>query len=286
VTNLEDIYQARKLSEGNPKIGQRAHEAFSQAVAARPDDTARIERLLTYIGRLIDLSVRQNIVVLGCGPQPQPAQILINKGYKVVAVEPVQSFVKAAAVYLGDSTVVMQGAAEAIPLPSASQDVVVFESVLEHVDSIPHSLEEIYRVLAPGGVLSLTTTNRYRVYLNGSNGEFNVPFYNWFPQLVKESYIFQHLHYNPKLANCTERPAVHWLSFADLCSRGRDAGFAQFYGIIDLMRLSDPSIAKSGLRRFVLPLVQHHPWLRSLALTQIGHAIFMLKRRDDDNGRH
>jgi hypothetical protein len=138
----------------------------------------------------------------------------------------------------------------------------------------------MYRVLAPGGVLCVTTTNRHRFSLDGSNGEFNVPFYNWLPRLLKESYVFQHLHYQPKLANYTARPAVHWLSYADLCERGRDAGFAQFYAIVDLMRITDPSIAKSGLRRFVLPMLQQHPWLRSLALTQIGHAIFMLKRRE------
>jgi SAM-dependent methyltransferase len=285
VKAADDIYKCRNLSEGYPNIAQLAHEAFSRAATSGPDDTPRIERLFTYIGRLIDLNLRRRIVVLGCGPHPQPAQILIDKGYTVIGVEPVRSFVETARMYLRDSSLVIQGAAESIPLPDSSQDVVVFESVLEHVDSIPHSLGEIYRVLAAGGVLCLTTTNRHRVSVNGTNGEFNVPFYNWLPRLVKESYIFQHLHYNPRLANYTVRPAVHWLSFADLCSRGRDAGFAQFYAVVDLMRLSDPSIATSRLRRTLLPLIQQRPWLRSLALTQIGHMIFMLKRRDDGDGR-
>jgi SAM-dependent methyltransferase len=278
VKDARDLYKNRKYADGYPNLDELAHEAFSHAVTSRPDDGPRIERLFTYLSRLIDLTERRNIVILGCGPHPRPAQILINKGYNVVAVEPVQSFVETATEYLGDSASVMRGAAEAIPLPDCSQDIVIFESVLEHVDSIPHSLEEIYRVLAPGGVLYMSTTNRHRFSLNGSNGEFNVPFYNWFPRLVKESYVFQHLHYNPKLANYTKRPAVHWLTFADLCGRGRDAGFAQFYAIVDLMLLSDPSVSKSRLRRVLLPLIQQNPWLRSLALTQIGHAIFMLKR--------
>jgi hypothetical protein len=138
-------------------------------------------------------------------------------------------------------------------------------------------------VLKPRGVLWLSTTNRYRFPLTGFHGEFNVPFYGWFPRLVKESYVFQHVHYNPKLANYTERPAVHWLSFADLCSRGRDAGFGQFYARMDLVRLSDLRISKGLLRRaflpLLLPLIQQNPWLRSLVLTQVGDAIFMLKRK-------
>ncbi len=277
--DVKDIYKDRKLTEGYPSLDQLGQEWFSHTVTSRPDDTPRIERLFMYLGRLVDLNACRNILVLGCGPHPQQALILRNKGFKVVGVDPVQSFVETARIYLGDSVTVMRGAAEAIPLPDSSQDIVVFENVLEHVDSIPHSLEEIYRVLAPGGVLCVSTTNRHHFSLTGSNGEFNVPFYNWFPRLVKESYIFQHLHYNPKLANYTERPAVHWLSFADLCSRGRDAGFAKFYAIVDLMRSSDPSIVKSRLRRALFPLIQKNPWLRSLALTQIGHVIFMLKRR-------
>jgi len=279
----EDIYKDRKYADGSPNMAQLAHNFFSNSVASRPDDTPRVERLLMYLGRLIDLSESRKILVLGCGPLPQVAQILINKGYKVVGVEPVLSFVETAREYLNDSASVIQGCAESIPLPDCSQHIVIFESVLEHVDSIPHSLEEIYRVLTPGGVLWLSTTNRHHFSLKGLNSEFNVPFYNWFPRLVKECYIFQHLHYNPKLANYTERPAVHWLSFADLCSRGRDAGFSRFYARMDLMRLSDLCISKGLLRRaflpLLLPLIQQNPWLRSLALTQVGDAIFMLKQK-------
>ena len=279
----KDIYTDRKYADGYPNMAQLAHKFFANDVASRPDDTPRVEQLLTYLGRLIDLSESRKILVLGCGPLPQMAQILINKGYTVVGVDPVPSFVETAREYLHDSASVVQGSAEAIPLPDYSQDIVIFESVLEHVDSIPHSLEEIYRVLRPGGVLWLSTTNRHRFSLKGFNAEFNVPFYNWFPRLVKESYIFQHLHYNPKLANYTERPAVHWLSFADLCSRGRDAGFSQFYARMDLVRLSDLRISKGLLRRaflpLLLPLIQQNPWLRSSVLTQVENAIFMLKRK-------
>lgn len=275
----KDIYKDRKFSEGYPNLDKIAHEWFSNETISRSDATPRIERLFKYFGRLIDLGSPKNIVVLGCGPHPQEVLILAKDGHNVVGVEPVMSFVEAAQEYVINPATILHGAAEVIPLPDGSQDIVVFENVIEHVDSVPRSLEEIYRVLRPGGVVCITTSNRYRISLTGSNGEFNVSFYNWFPQLVKESYIFHHLHYNPKLANYTERPAVHWFSFGELCSRGRDAGFAQFYSIVDLMRSTDESITKSKLRRTLLPLIQQSSWLRSLALTQIGNTMFMLKRR-------
>jgi SAM-dependent methyltransferase len=273
-----EIYKTRKLTEGYPHLAQLAHDSFVRAVEERTDDTGRLERLLTYIGRLVDVDGPRNILVLGCGPRPQPMQILSNMGHRVLGIEPVESFVESANEYLNGAARVVSGSAEMMPIPDNSQHIVYFESVLEHVDSVPRSLREIWRVLAPGGLLYLTTTNRHQVSFRGLNGEFNVPFYNWLPRLVKECYVFQHLHYQPALANFTQRPAVHWLSFADLCGRGRDAGFAQFYSIIDVLRGDDASVTKSSVRRILLPLAQRNPWLRALALTQVGHLVFMLKR--------
>jgi ubiquinone/menaquinone biosynthesis C-methylase UbiE len=150
--------------------------------------------------------------------------------------------------------------------------------VLEHVDSPPLALNEVFRVLRPGGVLYIYTTNRWKLSLRGFTGEYSVPFINWFPRVVQESYVFQMLHYDPALANFNARPAVHWFTYPDLCRLGRDAGFAQFYSPLDLVDTSSPFVSGSRLRRFVLDKVRYRPWLRGLALTQSGGAIFMYKR--------
>jgi ubiquinone/menaquinone biosynthesis C-methylase UbiE len=274
-----DLYETRKLEEGYPNLSQLAHAAFSDTVRSRSDDLSRMERLVSYLGRITDLETSRQILVLGCGPHPEPMLHLAKMGHSVTGVEPVRSFVETAREFVGSAGSVIEGAAERMEIPDGSQDIVFFEAVLEHVDSIQLSLSEIHRVLKPGGLLYLNTTNRHRFSFSGANGEYNVPFYNWFPALVKESYVFEHLHYNPALANYTTRPAVHWFSFSELCSYGRSAGFARFYGITDLVRQSDPSIAKSAIRRAMLPLIQRNPWIRALALSQVGHWIAMLKRK-------
>jgi len=279
-----DLYAERKLSEGFPDLERLAFEQFVTSQRAKPDDTPRVEWLLRLLGRLIDLAGKQTICVIGCGPVPQPIRILRSMGYSVTGVEPVPLFVKAAGEYLNDSAAVVQGAAESIPLPSESQDLVVFDNVLEHVESPLVSLTEIFRVLKPGGVTYLTTTNLHRFSVTGENFEYNVPFFNWYPRLLKESYIFRHLHYEPRIANYTERPAVHWFSFADLCAVGRLAGFAQFYSPLDLRTRADARGSRNPIKRWMLggwPLsaVQRNPLLRSLALTQLGGEIIMLKRR-------
>lgn len=275
---MSDDPAQRGLVDGDPDLERKSLEYFSRMIAARPPEKPRIEKLLQQLNRLLGAGRVSNFAVVGCGPKPHTIQVLRELGKPVIGIEPVPSFVTSANEFLG-ANLVQVGAAERIDLPDNSQSVVLFESVLEHVDSPLIAMNELYRVTRPGGVLVIMTTNRLRFSITGKNGEYHVPFYNWFPRLLKECYVFDHLHYRPHLADYSTRPAVHWFSFADLCALGRTAGYAQFYSIIDLVRPEDPGITKSAFRRTVLKWVQRNPWLRALALRQIGDTIFMYKRQ-------
>jgi len=283
--NIKELYKDRKLSKGYPDLESKAHDWFSKSQQVRrlKNEEGRINTLFDQVSQIVDLKKGSRVLVLGCGPTPQMIEVLRAKGFHATGVEPVKSFVESAREMLGDKSLVLEGAAEHIPLPDASQDVVIFDSVLEHVDSIPQSLNEIYRVMAPSGILYLHTTNKHRFSFKGFNDEFTTPFYNWFPRLIKECYVHHHLHFKPSLANYTTRPAVHWPTYAELCARGRDAGFSKFYSIIDVLQPDGFVIQRSRLRRLifsnrVLSWFRHKPLLRALILTQLGGSIFMFKR--------
>lgn len=280
---MKNIYANRRLAQGYPDLEKTAFEEYMTLIGEhkpkRPDAGFSVEKLLPRIDRLVDLSEIKNVLVLGCGPRPQSVETLLERGFDAVGVEPVPSFFRAAREYLVPPERVLEGSAEEIPLPDSSQDLIICESVLEHVDSPTKSLAEVFRVLKPGGATYIYTTNRYAFSLKGKNGEYNVPYFNWLPPVVKESFVFQHLHYDPSLANYSLRPAVHWYSYADLCRLGRQAGFHQFYSLLDLLDAEDPAIAKSKARTFALNKLKYNPWLRALALTQKGNHIFMLKRK-------
>jgi ubiquinone/menaquinone biosynthesis C-methylase UbiE len=235
--------------------------------------------IIAWLSRLIDMRQARKILVVGCGPQPEVLRVLREMDHKALGVEPVQQFVEAAREYLRDERSILEGSAEELPVDSESHDVVMLESVLEHVDSVGKSLRETHRVLTRGGVAYIITTNRHQLR---ENMEFNVRFFHMLPDVVKESYVFRHLHYEPSLANYTERPAVHWFTYAQLCALGRDAGFSQFYSHLDLR---DPEASTFAghelthrLKAVVLNRVQQSAWLRALALTQLGGQIFMIKR--------
>ena len=272
---MNNLYEGRYLSEGYPDLEKLGVEYFKW----HQGTDSRISEIMDCINRLIDTSKGLNTVcVIGCGPNPSSVKEFLEKGFDVVGVEPVPGFAEAASLYLGDRNRIINSSAEKLLLPDNSQRIIFLESVLEHVDSPFRTLSEAYRVLSPGGVLYIYTTNKYKISLTGRNDEFNVPFYNWLPSLIKESYVFKHLHYNPKLANYASRPAVHWFSYAELCKLGRSVGFSQFYSLIDLLSKDSEMIKKSVLRKFFLNKVRYNPWLRGLALTQFGSSIFMLKR--------
>lgn len=273
-----DLYEDRKLAEGYPGLDRLALKKFTATLDAQADDTPRLERLLARLGRLIDLDRARNIVLLGCGPRPQTVKHLLERRFNVVGVEPVPLFVESARQYLGDAAHVLEGAAESIPVADASQQIVFCDSVLEHVVSPGKSLDEMYRVLAPGGIAFITTTNRYRFSITGNNGEFMFRFFNWLPRLVKECFVHHHLHYDPRLANYTQLPAVHWFTYSELCRLGREAGFAQFYSLLDLIDTRDPAVSGNRLKRWVVARLKFNPWVRALALTQRGDTIIMLKR--------
>ena len=52
---------------------------------------------------------------------------------------------------------------DSIPLLESQFDVVLCREVIEHVESVPHTLREFSRILRPGGLLLLTFPNRLHI---------------------------------------------------------------------------------------------------------------------------
>jgi SAM-dependent methyltransferase len=276
---MTDLYEGRYLSNGYPNLEKMAVQYYKQQQTA----TTRTQEIFACIERLVNMNQGlKTVCIIGCGPNPASVRETLERGYDAIGIEPVKEFAEEAAKSLGDPCRIQRASSENLKLPDNSQRVVIFQSVLEHVDSPTKSLLEAFRVLSPGGVAFIYTTNRLRISLTGKNEEFNVRFFNWFPNLVKESYVFKHLHYDPSLANFTSRPAVHWYNYTDLCSLGRTAGFSQFYSFVDLTDFDSPSVKKQPWKKFLLRKIRHNPWLRALALWQFGNSIFMVKREHFD----
>jgi 2-polyprenyl-3-methyl-5-hydroxy-6-metoxy-1,4-benzoquinol methylase len=80
---------------------------------------------------------------------------------------------------------VFNAAGEALPFPAKSFDAVVAWDVIEHVQSPARMLEEIGRVLQPGGNAMLTAINR-RAWIDP---HYHIAGLNWLPRPLAEAII-------------------------------------------------------------------------------------------------
>jgi len=273
----DDLYATRGLLDGHPDLADNQNTKYIESQRERSvSKVPRVLSLLKRLGKAFDEPCP--VAVVGCGAKPLGIQDLHQRGYDVIGVEPVQSLREDAEAFLEGAVPILSGTAECLPVDSCSQRIVLLESVIEHVDSVFLSLSECYRILSPGGILYLTTHNRHTFSVSGTNHEYRVPFYNWLPKIVKECYVHKHLHFDPRLANYSQRPAVNWFTYPELCELGRQVGFARFYHKLDLIDRSADSLKRSRMKRFVLERFQRNVWLRTLALNQLGISMIMVKR--------
>src|SRR5262245_21304417 len=102
------------------------------------------------------------------------------RGASAIAVEPGRGLREVACDRLREvgRGLVMAADAESLPLPDASIDVAVSLQVLEHVANPRAMLQEVFRVLRPGGVFLLPCEN----YLSFREGHYRVA---WLPLLPK-----------------------------------------------------------------------------------------------------
>ena len=79
----------------------------------------------------------------------------------------------------------VRGDAMALPLADASVDVVLCAQVYEHVPDDERLAEEIYRVLAPGGVVFFSGPN----WLFPVELHYNLPFVHWLPSRLADAVL-------------------------------------------------------------------------------------------------
>lgn len=107
---------------------------------------------------------QQTILEVGCGGGLICEQ-LARRGASCIGLDPSAGALEVARAHVRQSGLAgrvffQQGVAESLPYAAGSFSVVVCLDVLEHVSDLERTINEIARVLAPGGVFVFDTINR------------------------------------------------------------------------------------------------------------------------------
>ena len=123
------------------------HAGWWQREFTAGADAEYEEQILPLVD--VHLGGARRVLDVGCG-EGQVARRLTAQGVEVVGLDPTSAQIVEARAR-GGGPVYARSAAEQLPVRSASFDAVVMCLVLEHLDPFEPAIEEIARVLEPGG---------------------------------------------------------------------------------------------------------------------------------------
>jgi SAM-dependent methyltransferase len=150
-------------------------------------------------------------------------------GYSAVGVEPHEAALSNAQ-KLADSLripcPVVRGRAESLPFPAGSFDLVIANSVLEHVIDIDACFREVARVLSPGGVFWFETAST----MCPRQCEIRAfPLFGWYPNSLKVRIMNWAVEHRPNLIGHTQAPAIHWFNDNRAQQHFRAVGFGKVW---------------------------------------------------------
>jgi len=240
------------------------------------DTTERFRRIRDRAVALLKESGRDgqlDVADIGCGAGTQ-ALLWAEIGHRVSALdvnEPLVSIARTRASERGLKIRFDVGTATKLPYADTSVDAVLLPELLEHVADWQTCLNEAVRVLRPGGLLYLSTTN----WLCPNQQEFTLPLYSWYPGTLKRWCEHKAVTTHPQWANYARYPAVNWFSYFGLRDWLASRGFGTFDRFDILARQP-----LSGLSKTIVAAVRSLPPMRFIGhvLTQ-GTTVWALKRR-------
>ncbi len=146
------------------------------------------QRRLDMIARVAEERIHGAVLENGCGVGMY-VEKLTGLGARVIGLE--YDFERAVEARLR-SKEIFNAAGEFIPLPDSTFDLLLSHEVIEHVQDDRAAVQEMIRVLKPGGRAVIFCPNRgypfetHGVYWNGKYYFGNKPFINYLPRMLRD----------------------------------------------------------------------------------------------------
>lgn len=267
-----------KSLDQNAQMDTSSHEQFVQYYAAESLSAATRQRFESIRAKAIALlrgtgNTRQPLAMLdiGCGAGTQCALWAAggDRAYGIDINAPLIELARERALAAKLDIRFDVGSATALPYDAGTIDVCLIPELLEHVPQWGPCLTEAVRVLRPGGVLFLSTTNAFCPIQH----EYRLPLYSWYPGFMKRVFERKAVTTWPSIANYARYPAVHWFSYYGLARFLKRQGMRCF----DRFSMMDRGVGSTP-RRNVIGLLQTSPALRLLGqIGSTGTIVFAVK---------
>ncbi len=196
------------------------HEEFFEYYAKESQSEATLDRFrrcretVLRIAKQEGLTGSLSVADIGCGAGTQ-ARLWAELGHRVSALDINEPLIQLARRRAAEAHLDIRfdvGSATSLPWRNATMDVCLLPELLEHVADWHSCLNEAVRILKPGGLLYLSTTN----FLCPKQDEFALPLYSWYPSALKRYFERLAVTSHPRLAGYAKYPAVNWFSFYSL----------------------------------------------------------------------
>jgi SAM-dependent methyltransferase len=218
-----------------PEAAELRRRFIEHTLAQRRDEDGRtlLEAEWRYIGPLL-ARPSGDVLDLACGSGHQTLA-WSERGFRVTGLDFDRDLLIAGRARLARAGAAAatwtQADATALPYRDGSFDVVFNNSLLEHVPAWGLVLAETARVLRPGGVFVMYTTNRACPIQQEVN---HFPFYPWLPDPLQRRVLAWIMTHRRDLVNFTDFPAIHWFTFGGMRRAFRAVGLEP-YDRLDLM---------------------------------------------------
>ena len=237
-----------------------------------------VQRLLQRL--MITYSLQAPLHILDVGAAQGSVVAACNRlGHHCVGVEPLIEAINQSSLMASNLKIpieIKHGTAESLLFPDNSFDLILANSVLEHVIDLDASLREINRVLNSGGLLWFSTTSSFSIHQGEIRG---FPLFGWYPLQVKRKIMYWARDNRPHLVGNTKTPAIHWLSPWLWCRTLKRYGFTD---ICDRWELRRSESGGKGYN-FAIGLINALPPVKMIADLLIAGVAFAARKESSPN---
>jgi 2-polyprenyl-3-methyl-5-hydroxy-6-metoxy-1,4-benzoquinol methylase len=218
----------------------------------------QFDQLLRYFKNFKKIDGSLNMLEVGTGIGWVPI-IAKKRGWKLRGIEISPMLVEAGKEYgkqYGVDPDIVLGNIEDYDIGENTYDIIIANSVFEHIEFWRPALKTMYTGLKPGGLLFFESTNKFSF----TSGEHGFPLYGWQPNWMR--YRFRQMVQGKDIMK--NGIDFHQFRYGLLRKAFGEVGFSKWFDRVDLI---DPEDISNPKKRAVLKACKQNAILKHLVLT-------------------